>query len=142
MQFRYITADWVYPVSAPRIFQGVVVMDEDKVIALTSRDKVNADQLEFHQGIIIPGFINTHCHLELSHLHGKAPTGTGLLPFLNHVVKFRDIDQDIIDESIDRADAYMWNQGIQAVGDICNKVRYFPHQTRKLHYILQLCGNV
>jgi len=125
MQLRYITADWIYPVSAPRIFQGVVVMDEDKVIALTSRDKVNADQLEFHQGIIIPGFINTHCHLELSHLHGKAPTGTGLLPFITHVVKYRDVDQDIIDEAIANADAYMWNQGIQAVGDICNKADTF-----------------
>jgi cytosine/adenosine deaminase-related metal-dependent hydrolase len=126
MALRYITADWVYPVSSSRIRQGVVVLDNDRIKELTSRELVPADQLEYHKGIIIPGLINTHCHLELSHLKGKAPTGAGLLPFISHVVKFRDIDQADIDAAILEADAEMWNNGIQAVGDICNKPDTFP----------------
>lgn len=121
MSIRFLSADWVYPVSSPRIWQGVVVVDNGQIVRLTTRQDVPADQLEIFQGIIIPGFINTHCHLELSHLKGKASTGTGLLPFLNHVVKFRDIDPAVIDQAIHDADAFMWEQGIQAVGDICNK---------------------
>jgi len=121
MGFRYLTADWIYPVSSPRIHQGVLVMDGEVIITLTTRENIPAAQFEYHKGILIPGFINTHCHLELSHLKGKAPTGTGLLPFLNQVVKFRDIDPSIIDQAIHDADAFMWEQGIQAVGDICNK---------------------
>ena len=60
MSFRYITADWVYPVSSPRIEKGVVIMDGDRIIDITSRNKVDADLLESHKGILVPGFINTH----------------------------------------------------------------------------------
>jgi aminodeoxyfutalosine deaminase len=129
MGLRYLTADWVYPVSSPRIHQGIVVMEGNRVIDVTTRQHISAEQQEYHQGILIPGFINTHCHLELSHLRAKAPTGTGLLPFLNHVVKYRDIDPAVIDQAIMEADAYMWEQGIQAVGDICNKTDTF--QTKR-----------
>jgi cytosine/adenosine deaminase-related metal-dependent hydrolase len=135
MGLRYLTADWVYPVSSPRVHQGVVVMEDDQVIEVTTRQDWNAEKQEYHQGILIPGFINTHCHLELSHLKGKAPTGTGLLPFLNHVVKYRDIDPKVIDQAIMEADAYMWEQGIQAVGDICNKTDTFQiKRASKIQY--------
>ena len=135
MGLRYITADWIYPVSSPRLHHGVVVVENGRIKEVTSREQVPADQLEYYKGMIIPGFINTHCHLELSHLKGKAPTGAGLLPFLDHVVKFRDIDQDTIDAAILEADTYMWESGIQAVGDICNKADTFPVKRKsKIQY--------
>ncbi len=121
MSRRYITADWIYPVSSPRIFQGVIVMAGDKIADITTRNLVPADLLEYHKGILIPGFINTHCHLELSHLKGRIPTGTGLLEFIKGVVSLREVPQDEIDAAIEEADQYMWSHGIQAVGDICNK---------------------
>nr|MDQ3017796.1 amidohydrolase family protein [Bacteroidota bacterium] len=121
MQRRYLTADWIYPVLNPPIQFGVVIMDADSVVDVTTRDQVSPDLLEEYSGTIIPGFINTHCHLELSHMKGKVDTGTGLLPFISNVVRFRDMDQEIIDTAIVEADAEMWNNGIQAVGDICNK---------------------
>jgi aminodeoxyfutalosine deaminase len=122
---RYITADWVYPISSPRIKHGVVVLDGDKVLAIEQRNNVPSDQLEYFKGILVPGFINTHCHLELSHLKGKVETGTGLLSFIEQVVKLRETSQDAIDLAIVEADDYMWNQGIQAVGDISNKTDTF-----------------
>ena len=135
MSLRYVTADWIYPVSTPRIKDGVVVLDGDQIIAVTSRQEVPANQLEYFKGIIIPGFINTHCHIELSHLKGKAPTGKGLLPFLRHVVTLRDIDQETIDKAIEEADQEMWDNGIQAVGDICNKSDSFKVKEKsKIQY--------
>lgn len=121
MAYRCLTADWVFPVSSSRIKEGVVVLDGNKVIAIEHRNNIPADQLEIHNGILIPGFINTHCHLELSHLQGKIDSGTTLLPFLEQIVSQRESSQDVIDAAIAEADAYMWSQGIQAVGDICNK---------------------
>lgn len=118
---RYLTADWIYPVSSPRIQHGVVIMDGDTVIDLTSRDNVSLAQLEYFEGCIIPGFINTHCHLELSHLKGKIGTGTGLIKFITDVVKLREASHEEIESAIIDADKFMWTNGIQAVGDICNK---------------------
>jgi aminodeoxyfutalosine deaminase len=135
MERRFLTADWVYPVSSPRLSQGVVVIDDNRIVDVTSREKVPGEKLEYFKGILIPGFINTHCHLELSHLKGVAPSGTGLLPFLKHVVTLRDTDQASIDKAIEEADAYMWESGIQAVGDICNKADTFPvKQKSKIQY--------
>jgi cytosine/adenosine deaminase-related metal-dependent hydrolase len=125
MAHRYITADWVYPVSSSRVKHGVVVLDGDKVLAVEQRQNVSVDLLEYFKGILVPGFINTHCHLELSHLKGKVETGTGLLAFIEQVVKLRETSQEVIDQAIVEADDYMWKQGIQAVGDISNKTNTF-----------------
>lgn len=104
---------------------------ENKVIVTNENGKIlsiddNADHDEasvLHlDGIIVPGFINTHCHLELSHMKAKVDTGTGLLPFLQNVVNFRNVDQDVIYQAIKDGDEEMYNNGIVAVGDISNKI--------------------
>jgi cytosine/adenosine deaminase-related metal-dependent hydrolase len=130
MSRRYITADWIYPVSSARISRGVVVVEDDKIVDVTSRLHVPADLLEYHKGIVVPGFVNTHCHLELSHLKGRVPTGTGLLEFIKGVVTLREVPQAEIDKAIQEADSYMWEHGIQAVGDICNKPDTFEVKSR------------
>lgn len=119
---KKITADIVYPVAAEPIENGVVVVDDNgRILALDRRENHDPSTLEVHKGAIVPGFINTHCHLELSHMKGVAPTGTGLLPFLQTVVNFRHIPQHKIDRAIERADREMAANGIVAVGDISNK---------------------
>ena len=119
---RKISADYIYAMDRPPIKDGVVVVDHDgKVIELGSRSDYDLAELEIHRGVLIPGMINTHCHMELSHMINKIPTGTGLIPFISQVVKFRDFPQEIIDSAIEAADRYMYSQGIVAVGDISNK---------------------
>lgn len=119
---RKITAEYIFPVSSPPVKEGVIVLDDDDVVlAVDTRDKHDPAGLETFAGVITPGFINTHCHLELSHMKGKVDTGTGLLPFLKQVVQFRDIPQEEILAAIEAADREMWNNGIVAVGDISNK---------------------
>lgn len=119
---RKISADYIYAMDRPPIKDGVVIVDEEgKIVDVTNRFDHDLSDLEIHRGIIIPGVINTHCHLELSHMVGKIPTGTGLIPFISQVVKFRDFPQEVIDEAILAADRYMYAQGIVAVGDISNK---------------------
>lgn len=122
----YHTADYVYPVTSEPIKNGIVAVDDNGRIAAvlnpSSPDfSISYEKVVIHTGVLIPGFINTHCHLELSHLAGKSQTGKTLLPFLVDVVTMRDMPQEAIDAAIAKWDAYMWNVGIQAVGDICNK---------------------
>ena len=68
-------------------------------------------------------------------MKGKIPTGTGLIPFIGSVVKFRDFPQEEIDEAIRIADLEMYNNGIVAVGDISNKADTAPTKsTSKIDY--------
>ncbi|MGB0932572.1 MAG: amidohydrolase family protein, partial [Chitinophagales bacterium] len=100
----------------------VIVVDNNGTI-LKLDERINHDPttLEIHRGVIVPGFVNTHCHLELSHMKGVAKTGTGLLPFLQTVVNHRNVPPEEIFAAIEAGDRYMYEQGIVAVGDISNK---------------------
>ncbi len=119
---RKITADCIFPVNAAPIEKGVVIVDnEGKILQIGSREEHDSASLEIYSGAIIPGFVNTHCHLELSHMKGVAKTGTGLLPFLQTVVNHRDVPQEEIQAAIEAGDQYMYDAGIVAVGDISNK---------------------
>ncbi|NUQ25345.1 MAG: amidohydrolase family protein [Saprospiraceae bacterium] len=120
---RKITADYICPVDQAPIPNGVVVINENGLIlSLDTSEAHDPASLEYHHGIIVPGFVNTHCHLELSHMKGRVFTGTGLLPFLQNVVKFREIPMEEILDAIEKADQYMYDAGIVAVGDISNKL--------------------
>lgn len=119
---RKLTADFVFPVASAPIPNGVVIVDDlGKILAIDHQENHAPATLEVFNGVIVPGFVNAHCHLELSHMKGVAPTGTGLLPFLKTVVNHRNVPQEQIDEAIAKGDREMWEAGIQAVGDICNK---------------------
>lgn len=96
-------------------------IDENGAVLEVGQAQKELPNTQLFDGLLMPGFINTHCHLELSHLKGRVDTGTGLLPFLSNVVQFRDVDQQVIDDAIAYNDTYMWENGIQAVGDISNK---------------------
>lgn len=77
-------------------------------------------EAQFFRGILAPGFINAHCHLELSHLKGIIEQGTGLPGFAGKVMGLRRFPMEQIEAGIRQADRQMWTAGIQAVGDICN----------------------
>jgi cytosine/adenosine deaminase-related metal-dependent hydrolase len=120
---RKLTADFVYPISSAPVANGVVITDDKGTIQkIDTADNHDPATLERHQGVLAPGFINTHCHLELSHMKSRVDTGTGLLPFLKSVVAFRDIPMEEILDAIEKADQEMYDGGIVAVGDISNKL--------------------
>lgn len=123
---KKITADWIHPIASPTLTDHVLVLDDAGTILeispLASHDPAGVERF---RGAILPGWINTHCHLELSHMLARVPTGGTLLPFLNDVVSQRETDPDTIQNAIAAADAYMYQQGIAAVGDISNKTDSF-----------------
>ncbi len=81
-------------------------------------------RMEFHNGIIAPGFINAHCHLELSASNLKYITPPGLSKFVEDIIKDRS---DTVDEKkIALADRKMFHNGISAVGDIVNTTHSIP----------------
>lgn len=121
---RFLTSDLIFPISSPPLRNGVVAVDADGRIADVlpdgSPDLPDASEMERHSGIICPGFVNAHCHLELSHMKGLLPEGAGLDGFIGGVVSQRDAEFEAILEAQHRADVAMCEVGVQAVGDICN----------------------
>lgn len=110
------------------LFNGENLLGSDAVLVLNEHGyKVDiiplseaGSDVEYIPGAILPGFVNAHCHLELSHMKGKIPEKTGLVDFLLEVVKGRQTDPDQIEKAIADGYAEMENDGIRMVGDICN----------------------
>lgn len=77
--------------------------------------------LTTYKGILSPGFVNAHCHMELSHMKGAIPTGLSLIPFLKHIPLHRN---DFTEEQKTAARHAAYHEllanGVVAVGDICN----------------------
>lgn len=84
------------------------------------------DDIELLDGLLTPGLINSHCHLELSHLKNVIPPHTGLVEFLCSVVTKRGFEPALIREEIEKAALEMYENGIVAVGDICNTTDAIP----------------
>ena len=118
---NYYSADVVFPVSSPAIKKGVVAMDDDGVVkGVYNPGEIDNSLVEHHKGALIPGFVNSHCHLELSHLQGAIPEKTGLPAFLTQVMDGRGEKEKAIEKAIAEADRAMFKNGIQAVGDHVN----------------------
>lgn len=120
MRYRKLRADRLFDGYRFRNDDEVLVIDEEGVIIdiVTSADA--GDDVEQLTGILSPGLINCHCHLELSHLKNVIPPHTGLIDFLCSVVTKRGFEADIIAAAIAEAEQEMFKNGTVAVGDIGN----------------------
>lgn len=122
----YLSASKIYPVTTDPIDRGIISLTDDGMIdAIYTAEEAEALKIvpdKTYQGVLVPGLINTHCHLELSHLKGRIPSHTGLLKFVGQVMKTRDTDDQVILEAMYAADREMYENGIVAVGDISNVV--------------------
>jgi cytosine/adenosine deaminase-related metal-dependent hydrolase len=128
-------ADYVFPINADPIKNGVVTVDDyGKIISVNSYALPNTE-VEQINGAICPGFVNSHCHLELSHLHGQTQQGTGLVDFIAAVQKLRAGDEAVVVEATLKADQQMYDNGIIAVGDISNSTNSVAaKKASKLYY--------
>lgn len=98
----------------------VLITKRDGVIADFVNEQDAGDNIEYLEGILAPGFINCHCHLELSHMKGVIAPGCGLVDFIFKVVSERNVADELMLAAIDAAEKEMLRNGIVAVGDICN----------------------
>lgn len=127
---RKISADYIFPVSSPPIKNGSVFIDDNGLI-LDINSEVPTSGYEIYSGIIVPGFVNAHCHIELSHLKGEISERKGLTGFISELIPKRDkFPVEQIKSAIVSAEDEMFRNGIVAVGDISNTDHSFE-QKRK-----------
>jgi cytosine/adenosine deaminase-related metal-dependent hydrolase len=77
MSKRLYIADWVMPISSPPIRDGAVVVQDDQIIFVGERQAAegrpefaDAERNNFGCAALLPGFVNTHSHLELTLMRG------------------------------------------------------------------------
>ena len=101
-------------------FTPILVVKEDGTIEDIINKEDAGEDIQIVQGTLTPGFINAHCHLELSHMKDMIPPHTGLQEFVKQIVSLRKVEEHVIAEAIQKAEEEMLVNGIVAVGDICN----------------------
>jgi aminodeoxyfutalosine deaminase len=125
---RKISANYVFTACGKPLKNGILVLDAHNTIVevIDNNGKLEEQaNLEFYNGILVPGFVNAHCHLELSHLKNQVAQHSGLPGFIAELPRLRSAFEDNNIEAMYNADAEMLRNGIVAVGDICNAVDSF-----------------
>lgn len=113
---------------ADGIFTGTASLSGDHVLITGSDGKVieivdvaaAGDNIEIFNGLLSPGFINCHCHIELSFLKDVIPQHTGLVDFVQAVMANRIAPLDTRLEAMQNGTEELYKSGTVAVGDICN----------------------
>jgi len=136
---RRIAANYVFPVVSPPVRNGILELEENGRIARVAdpgSQMREMRRMEFHNGILVPGFVNCHNHLELSCLNGKIPRATGLPGFLKRVQRERlNLDESAVSRAIREADQQMQREGIRVCADVSNTDISFPVKAESLlHY--------
>ena len=120
MAVKKITASYVYTLTQPEpIRNGFVEYDDQsgEILAIGACP----EGVEVSEGALAPGFVNAHCHVELSHLHKKFVKGSGMAGFIDQINALRDWagrerKQELVKEWMDK----MWKDGVSAMADISN----------------------
>ena len=115
-----IAAQYVFTNSGEPIKNGAVTYDNatGKILEIKPLMAETANT-KYYNGVLVPGFVNAHCHLELSHLKGLIPPCKSLTEFLYRIVRLQHSQVFNYDDCF-AADQAMYDAGINAVGDISN----------------------
>jgi aminodeoxyfutalosine deaminase len=125
---KHFTAQYIITNSGPPLKRALITTEDDGTIINvedTGGDLKEIHSTEFYNGIIIPGFVNCHCHLELSHLKGQISKNRGLAGFLEQIRNTRDNNKENAVSSMSIADKSMHNEGVVLCADVCNTSESF-----------------
>ncbi|HSS39351.1 MAG TPA: amidohydrolase family protein [Polyangia bacterium] len=129
---RVVSARWVIPIDRPPIGDGALALDDDGTIrAVGTRADIRkafpGAPEEPAEGVLVPGLVNAHCHLELSALADVVPGGGGLVPWARRLMKavVETGHEARRDAALQAARAAV-RLGTAAIGDVGNSLDAAP----------------
>lgn len=134
---RKIAATYIFTPQQSLQKNSVLICENDGTIVdiVEINENKEIHGVEHYSGILVPGFVNVHCHLELSNLKGKIESRKGLGAFIGEINRLRNRETEDLEMAMNIADRKMWAAGISAVGDISNSTRSMPAKLKsKLFY--------
>ena len=117
-----VAAEYLYTLGhAGVIRNGFVEYAPDGTITSVGECQNPSSEEVFYKGAVVPGFVNSHCHVELSYMWKLFRKGTGMAGFIDQINALRDtkpLEEKI--EDIRRWMGIMWDRGVSAMADISN----------------------
>jgi len=119
-------AKHLLPVASPPIQSGAVVVHEGRIATVGRRKDVvrahpGVEVRDLGEAAIVPGLINAHTHLELSHLHDPQAQPTSFMAWVRDLVARRgQASEEAIESAATAAVETMISRGTVAVGDVGN----------------------
>ncbi|HYF32859.1 MAG TPA: amidohydrolase family protein [Chitinophagaceae bacterium] len=144
MRYRKIKADSLFDGQTIREGHTLVITEDGLVEGIVADDDAATDAEQL-QGLLCPGFINVHGHLELAHMKGRIPEKTGLVDFVYKVITERHDEKEVVLQAVANAEQEMMRNGIVAAGDICNNPMSLFQKIKKniyYHNFIEVSGYV
>lgn len=118
-----IAASYVFPLGGSEpIRNGYIEYADDGTVVSLGACGNPGGESDFLDGeAIVPGFVNAHCHVELSYMKGLFKKGTGMAGFIDQINALRDTKP--MGEKLSDIQFWMdamWSRGVQAMADISN----------------------
>ena len=64
-------ARFILPITAPPIVDGVVAVDDGRIAYVGPQNSgPSGEEIDLGEALLMPGLVNTHCHLELTAMRG------------------------------------------------------------------------
>jgi aminodeoxyfutalosine deaminase len=145
MGLRKFKADRLHTGTGWATENMVLITTEEGIVMELVPETEAGDDVQMQDGVLCPGFVNAHCHLELSHLKGHIPTHTGMVDFLLQVMQLRRFRIEEKVKGMEAAIAEMRGNGVVAVGDISNSTDSIgPKQATDIyfHNFIEITGFV
>ena len=129
---KLLSARWVLPIDTPPIAEGALALGDDgAVLAVARRAELRAefpDAVEERaEGVLMPGLVNAHSHLELSGHVDAIPGGKGPFAWATALMAIRKTDTPDGQRAAARtAAAAAVALGTAAIGDVGNSLAAAP----------------
>jgi cytosine/adenosine deaminase-related metal-dependent hydrolase len=138
-----LTTSWVLPITAEPLRRGRVAVAGGRIAWVGRAGEAGeprAPVRDLGPGVLLPGLVNAHCHLELSHLAGRVPFGGGFVAWIESLVAERGrssplaaaggtaaapaAEPDEIRAATLTAIRFLEERGTVAVGDVSNALAH------------------
>jgi cytosine/adenosine deaminase-related metal-dependent hydrolase len=129
---RIVSARSVVPIDRPPIGDGAVALDDDGTVRRVGpraevRAELSAAPEERAEGVLVPGLVNAHCHLELSALADAVPGGGGFIAWARRFLEtVGETPRARRREAAREAAAAAVRLGTAAIGDVGNTLDAAP----------------
>lgn len=117
-----LRARYIVPVDRPPIENGAILIENGRIAAIgTAGELPGPATIDFGDAVLLPGFVNAHTHLELTHLAGEISPSMGFVPWIQTLAGrlIRDsVDPCIARATVEEGVRQSLRSGVTTIGDI------------------------